>query len=96
MHESVTLVSITIYTNMLCFKFLQTTLAFSTLQLVRVTVTWVFFLMGLLGNIFVLHCLLTNKIRSHVHVIMLHLTLADLTFTVFTMPLGKCINHTNY
>nr|CAB3250140.1 GnRHR3 gonadotropin-releasing hormone receptor 3 [Phallusia mammillata] len=69
-------------------KFLQ----FNTSQLVRVIFTWLFFLFSATGNLFVLYCLWGARRKSHVLIITIHLTLADLAFTFFSMPMDATWN----
>nr|NP_001165352.1 gonadotropin-releasing hormone receptor [Ciona intestinalis]BAI66406.1 gonadotropin-releasing hormone receptor [Ciona intestinalis] len=69
-------------------------LTFNTIQLTRVIITWILFLVSTCGNSFVLYCLCMRKQRLHVHVITMHLTLADLAFTFFSMPMDATWNTT--
>nr|ABR22597.1 gonadotropin-releasing hormone receptor 3a [Ciona savignyi] len=69
-------------------------LTFNSTQLTRVILTWTFFVISTCGNCFVLYCLLKRNRRLHIHVITIHLTLADLAFTVFSMPMDAIWNMT--
>jgi len=61
-------------------------LIFDTHQCIRVMMTWLMFLMSAGGNLFILYCVLSKNRKSHVHVITMHLVLANLVFTCFSMP----------
>jgi len=61
-------------------------LIFDMHQGIRVMMTWLMFLMSAGGNLFILYCVLSKNRKSHVHVITMHLVLANLVFTCFSMP----------
>ncbi|CAK8695679.1 unnamed protein product [Clavelina lepadiformis] len=67
-------------------QYYKENLTFTQTYLARVVASCVLFLLSSCGNIFVLWCLLSRRRRSHVHVITLHLTLADLAYTFFSIP----------
>lgn len=69
-------------------------LSFNSVQLTRVCLTWMLFFMSASGNLFVLYCVLTRNRKSHVHVITTHLVLANLVFTLFSMPMDAIWNVT--
>lgn len=64
-------------------------LVFDNQSLVRVVVTWIVFLISAAGNSFVLASITIRRprrTRSNPHIMMTHLTLANLAFTVFLLP----------
>ncbi|XP_076809227.1 gonadotropin-releasing hormone receptor-like isoform X1 [Clavelina lepadiformis] len=74
--------------------FYKENLTFNGVQLARVLISWLFFLISSFGNLFVLWCLRGIRRKTHVHVITLHLTLADLVYTFLVIPLDATWNVT--
>ncbi|CAK8695666.1 unnamed protein product [Clavelina lepadiformis] len=64
-------------------------LTFDTLHLVRVVVTWILFAVSLAGNVFIL---LSLKGKRSQNFVMLNLTLSDLFYTAFVMPIDAFWN----
>jgi len=79
-------------------KFLEDNqLIFEYDNLVRVTVTFVIFLLSSIGNVTVLTSVTIwrrNEELTHTQLIITHLSLANLCFTFFILPMGKCFRLT--
>lgn len=69
-------------------------LNFDNMQMTRVIVTWILFVISAVGNGFVLYCVCRKSRTSHVHLIMLHFAVADLAFTFLVMPKDAMWNAT--
>ncbi|XP_039255686.2 gonadotropin-releasing hormone receptor-like [Styela clava] len=75
----------------------ESNLVFDRINMVRVLVTWIVFLMSTIGNSFVLTSVTIKRRRrniSHPQLMMMHLTFANLAFTFFILPVDAIWNTT--
>nr|ABR22598.1 gonadotropin-releasing hormone receptor 4a [Ciona savignyi] len=72
-------------------------LVFDSYHLTRITVTWFIFVISFVGNLIVLTSVTVRRktqTYSHCQLIMTHLSLANLAFTLFILPMDAIWNYT--